>query len=227
MKQVILAFVATSSYLNQSFAFTTPATTPNALVNSRLCAEKNDLESSEINPVAKASWYAVETFGKIFAPKDDKKGLTIDQTKPPSSVAETLQRIEEDNSRSYFLSGEVDKLIYDEKCVFSDPFVAFSGRDRFVDNLSNLGSFIIEYDAKMLNYSSSDDGLTVKTRVMVKLELNLPWKPILAWPWGVTYNIDEETFLVKIHEESWDIEPLEGVKQIFRKPTVKIGKSKN
>lgn len=62
---------------------------------------------------------------------------------------------------------------------------------------------------------------------MVKLELNLPWKPILAWPWGVTYNIDEDTFLVKTHEESWDIEPLEGVKQIFRKPTVKMGKSKN
>jgi len=59
---------------------------------------------------------------------------------------------------------------------------------------------------------------------MVKLELNLPWKPILAWPWGVTYDIDEETYLVTNHAESWDIEPLEGVKQIFRKPTLKIKK---
>jgi hypothetical protein len=83
---------------------------------------------------------------------------------------------------------------------------------------------------------------------MVKLELNLPWKPILAWPWGVDYSIDPETFLITKHEESWDIEPWEvrsakfacfpvlflilshsslhmlrqGVKQIFRKPTTKI-----
>ena len=66
---------------------------------------------------------------------------------------------------------------------------------------------------------------------MVKLELNLPWvsstelsslflvhldvhkltliaplqKPILAWPWGVSYLIDENTFLVTKHIESWDI----------------------
>ena len=69
-------------------------------------------------------------------------------------------------------------------------------------------------------------------QVMVKLELNLPWvstsrsflccflfilmhinlhsslplqKPILAWPWGVSYLIDENTFLVTKHIESWDI----------------------
>src|SRR5210317_928292 len=59
-------------------------------------------------------------------------------------------------------------------------------------------------------------------QIMVKLELNLPWKPILAWPWGVQYTIDPETNLIVDHKESWDIEALEGVKQIFRKPTVTI-----
>ena len=44
---------------------------------------------------------------------------------------------------------------------------------------------------------------------MVKLELNLPWKPVLAWPWGVTYLIEPESNLVTSHVESWDIEPLE------------------
>lgn len=59
----------------------------------------------------------------------------------------------------------------------------------------------------MLDYTQDEN--TVKTRVMVKLELNLPWKPVLAWPWGVTYDIDPVTFLVTKHEEAWDIEPLE------------------
>jgi hypothetical protein len=44
---------------------------------------------------------------------------------------------------------------------------------------------------------------------MVKIELNLPWKPVLAWPWGVKYDIDPESYLVTSHEESWDIEPWE------------------
>jgi hypothetical protein len=57
---------------------------------------------------------------------------------------------------------------------------------------------------------------------MVKLELNLPWKPILAWPWGVKYTVDPQTFRIVNHEESWDIGPLEGVKQIFRKPSLKL-----
>lgn len=126
---------------------------------------------------------------------------------PPQSIQETLERIQLDNDRSYFLSGNVDTLIYDEDCVFADPFVSFRGRDRFVDNLQNLGSFITKYSAKMLDYTQDEN--TVKTRVMVKLELNLPWKPVLAWPWGVTYDIDPETFLVTKHEEAWDIEPLE------------------
>lgn len=46
-------------------------------------------------------------------------------------------------------------------------------------------------------------------QVMVKLELNLPWKPVLAWPWGVKYDIDTDTYLVTSHVESWDIEPWE------------------
>ena len=102
--------------------------------------------------------------------------------------------------------------------------MAFAGRDRFVDNLQNLGSFITDYDAKMLDYEVNEDDSIVQTRVMVKLELNLPWKPILAWPWGVTYVVDGDTFLVTDHKESWDIAPLEGVKQIFRKPTSQIKK---
>lgn len=128
----------------------------------------------------------------------------------------------------------MDRLCYAEDCVFSDPFVSFEGRDRFVDNLQNLGSFITEYDVKQLGYDvvqeggdgdgDGSDGPRVDTKVMVKLELNLPWKPILAWPWGVRYDIDPETFLINNHKESWDIDPWEGVKQIFKKPTRKIKK---
>mmetsp|Transcript_1525 Transcript_1525/g.3250 ORF Transcript_1525/g.3250 Transcript_1525/m.3250 type:complete len:244 (+) Transcript_1525:222-953(+) len=196
---------------------------------STLNLSKNDDNQNESkNPLELASWYAVEAFGKAFGSKNSVDGGnnqvsdSIDFTKAPSSLDETLKRIQIDNDRSYFLSGEVDRLIYDEACTFADPFVAFDGRDRFIDNLSNLGSFITNYDAKMIKYDVEDEGREIVTKVMVKLELNLPWKPVLAWPWGVSYSVDPDTFLVTVHRESWDIEPLEGVKQIFRRPTVKV-----
>jgi len=78
----------------------------------------------------------------------------------------------------------------------------------------------------MLKYEveKEEKGLPVevKTKLMVKLELNLPWRPILAWPWGVTYTLDSDTFLITKHVESWDISLWKGVQQIFRKPTVTI-----
>ncbi len=193
------------------------------------------------NIVAKSSWYAAEVFGKLFGSSTSSttqtndnndtsssssssslQSIEIDLTTTPSSIQETLERIKLDNDRYYFLSGKVDSKSYDPQCYFADPFVGFKGTDRFIDNLQNLGSFITKYDVKLLNYEVSENELEVKTRLMVKLELNLPWKPILAWPWGVSYDIDPETFLIVSHVESWDIDALEGVKQVFRKPTLTI-----
>lgn len=199
-----------------------------AAATTKEAGSKNEVGNTK-NPLELASWYAVEAFGKAFGSKKSadqgagNSGDGIDFTIPPSSLEETLERIQLDNERSYFLSGEVDRFIYDEECTFADPFVSFDGRDRFIDNLSNLGSFITNYDAKMIKYDVENEGRRIVTKVMVKLELNLPWKPVLAWPWGVSYEVDPDTFLVTTHEESWDIAPWDGVRQIFRPPTVKIG----
>ena len=183
----------------------------------------------DMNILTKSSWYAVELFGNVFGKKgqseETEETAGYELSSAPKSLDETLQRINDDNDRYYFLSGEIDSLIYDEDCIFADPFVSFAGRDRFVQNLENLGSFITKYDAKVLDYSSityEDSMPIIQTKIMVKLELNLPWKPVLAWPWGVKYEIDPETFVITKHEESWNIEPLEGVKQIFRPATVKL-----
>ena len=189
----------------------------------------DNVVKEDMNPLTRASWYAVEAFGKVFGsggtPANESASASsdaIDFTQPPATLKEALRRIELDNERQYFLSGQVDVEAYDPDCLFADPFVSFRGRQRFVDNLANLGSFITKYSARPLGYEVSDDECTVQTKIMVKLELNLPWNPVLAWPWGVKYEIDPSSKLITAHIESWDIEPWAGVKQIFRKPTVTI-----
>jgi hypothetical protein len=138
--------------------------------NHPLFGKENEVEGTTKNPLELASWYAVEAFGKVFRNNksvilDDKVNESIDFSKPPSSLEETLNRIQLDFGRSYFLSGEVDCFIYDEQCTFADPFVSFDGRDRFVDNLSNLGSFITNYDAKMIKFEVEDGGREIVTKV--------------------------------------------------------------
>ena len=150
--------------------------------------------------LTKASWYAVEAFGNVFGGTSGKSIKTLATDEPPNSITETQERLRIDNERCYFLSGTVDELIYSESCIFSDPFVSFTGRDRFVKNLANLGAFITDYSAKPLDYSVNDN--IVVTKFMVKLQLNLPWKPVLAWPWGVLCEIDPETNLIVLHQES-------------------------
>jgi len=189
-------------------------------------------DNALINPMTRISWYAAEAIGSIFGRISSSKSIyeprgflsyrpsliiptlsskisSVDLLVPPSTIQETLTRIQLDNDRCYFLSGQVDTLIYDPNCLFADPFVSFQGRDRFVNNLQNLNTFITRYDAKLISYNYEDNTYQVNTKIMVKLELNLPWKPILAWPWGVQYQINPSSNLIMVHRESWDIDPWE------------------
>ena len=108
--------------------------------------EENGSDSTgtkkDMNIATKSSWYVVEWFGNTFGSSSSTDTAENEQETsssaaagvlpPPSSLDETIQRINDDNDRSYFLSGIVDEQIYDKDCVFADPFVSFSGRDRFV-----------------------------------------------------------------------------------------------
>jgi Uncharacterized conserved protein (DUF2358) len=175
----------------------------NSVPSSPLYVKKNN-DNTVPDAVTKASWYAVEAFGNVFQKynKGTTPAVALAMDQPPRSMRETQERIRMDNERYYFLSGTIDEFIYSEDCTFADPFVSFKGRDRFVQNLSNLGSFISEYKVKQLDYTVSPDENAVITKFMVKLQLNLPWKPVLAWPWGVRCVIDPETNLIVLHEES-------------------------
>jgi hypothetical protein len=129
-------------------------------------SNNNNDNNNNIDALTQTSWYAVEWFGKLFG-RSSSSTTTNSMTTfsgPPSSIQETLQRIQLDNDRAYFLSGEVDQELYAPNCVFSDPFVSFEGRDRFVTNLANLGSFITKYDAKVLKYDQPD-AVTIETKV--------------------------------------------------------------
>jgi hypothetical protein len=99
---------------------------------------------------------------------------------------------------------------------------------------------------KMLDYDvvgeqgKEGEPLVVLTRLVVKLQLNLPWKPVLAWVWGVRHEFDPASLQQvrshhqrtrwdtralnrhaqllsqqTVHKESWEVSAGEGVRQLF------------
>jgi len=175
------------------------------------------VDSEQPSVLLKAAWLGTELLGNI-AGVASKDNVIFDVEPPPSSLTEAAMRLRADYERDYFVTGEVDAELYDEDCVFADPFAAFNGRQRFVDNLQNLGTFIVGYNIKMLSFEEqlSASPPTITTRVMVKLQLNLPWKPVLAWPWGVLHTYDSSSSLIVEHRESWEVSAGEGLAQCFR-----------
>ena len=90
------------------------------------------------------------------------------------------------------------------------------------------GGFITDSSVRPL--SSSLEGLSYKTKLMVKLRLALPWSPVLAWPWGVEHVLEERNGNVVVvrHLESWDVSAGEGVRQLFRSgPPGALGRTKS
>ena len=147
----------------------------------------------------------------------------------PGDLDEAISRLTADyegtaeDPRPYFLTGKMDVALYDPDCEFADPFVAFNGRERFVENLQNLGvGFITESSTRTLSSSvergdaSAGVPPSYETKLMVKLRLGLPWQPVLAWPWGVKHVFDRESGLIVQHIESWDVSAGDGVSQLFK-----------
>lgn len=186
----------------------------------------------EASPSLKAAWILSEMVGKaggMFRRQQKGHSECMVSSVPPVSFAETARRLKKDYDRNYFVSGKIDEQLYAPDCVFSDPFVSFVGRKRFIENLQNLGSFISGYDIRMISFeeSLSSNPPIVTTRLMVKLQLNLPWHPVLAWPWGVCHELDPSSFQIIVHRESWEVTAVEGLQQLFRSASPSVLKRIN
>lgn len=166
----------------------------------------------------KGAWYATELFGKLAAIGKPASPALNSPAGAPKTLREAISRLEADYERRYFIIGQMDEALYADDCEFADAFTSFKGKDRFVANLANLaGGFITDSRVRTLSaeMSGSTEAPAYTTRLLVQLQLALPWKPLLAWVWGVTHEFDPETLLVVRHVERWEVSAAEGVRQLL------------
>jgi hypothetical protein len=136
-----------------------------------------------------------------------------------------------DYDRVYFVTGNLDRRLYEKECVFADPFVSFTGLERFKKNLDNLGSFMEDVQLVVDDFSATentastsnspggdgdgDGGGEVTTQWKFKCTLNLPWKPVLAASGGTRHVFNKRNKMEQ-HIESWNIDPSIALRQLLR-----------
>ena len=65
--------------------------------------------------------------------------------------------------------GDMTMGLYEEDCEFADPFVSFTGRKRFKQNVSNLGSFMEEVKLKIVDWKEDEVGAGILAHCCVIL----------------------------------------------------------
>ncbi|CAM9854260.1 unnamed protein product [Laminaria digitata] len=139
----------------------------------------------------------------------------------PISRTDAVARLKTDFDRFYFVTGQMDLDLYEEDCTFADPFVAFDGRQRFKNNLDNLGSLMQDVSLDVSSWEETD--ASIKTKWRFRCVLGLPWKPTLAAAGGTEFFFNQDSGRIERHVESWEIEPIDALKQLIRpgrkKPT--------
>lgn len=138
----------------------------------------------------------------------------------PGDIDGLLAYIREDfDKRAYFITGEISDAIYDSNCYFADPTVKFSGLAKWKGNLKLLVPFLVEPEIQLTKLESQQQGAQQAPRLQahwtLQTYLKLPWRPFINVIGATEYSLNAEANQIVRHIESWNITPLQAIKQIF------------
>jgi len=193
-------------------------------------AANGDAETTtSSNPALKAAWLASEQFGKAIGGKNEKntgdvgEALESQGEKTMTTREEIIESLRGDYESNYFIGGQSEMCAYSSECVFADPFVSFTGLDRFKQNVGNLGTSLKDVECKVLRMvDRGEDGVTFYWKFSAVVDA-LPWRPKLAAS-GNTTHVLEGNKVVK-HIEAWDVDPW-GVLKKLLVPASKLPENK-
>ena len=187
-----------------------------------------DVIETTSNPALKAAWLASEQFGKVTGKKGGEEiASTSPSEEEPMTREEIIDALEKDYEKNYFIGGESEMKAYSSECVFADPFVSFTGLDRFKQNVGNLGTSLKDVECKVLKMvDNGDDGVKFYWQFSAVVEA-LPWRPKLAASGNTTHILEQKGAGMEVvkHIEAWDVDPWAVLKKLLL-PASKLPENK-
>ncbi|DBA87775.1 TPA: hypothetical protein ACH3X1_004774 [Trebouxia sp. C0004] len=121
--------------------------------------------------------------------------------------------------------GDIDGLLaciredFDKRAYFiTDPTVRFSGLTKWKGNLKLLVPFLVEPEIQLTRLESQQGAQLVpllQAEWTLQTYLKLPWRPFINVIGATEYSLNAEANQIVRHIESWNITPLQAIKQIF------------
>lgn len=135
----------------------------------------------------------------------------------PGDVRGVLACIREDfDQHAYFITGDICDQIYDSQCFFADPTVKFSGLAKWKGNLKLLVPFLINPKIQLLNLEQDAKNSSIlHAQWTLQTSLKLPWRPFLDVIGATKYVLNGDANQVVRHIESWNITPVQAIKQVL------------
>lgn len=145
---------------------------------------------------------------------------TAQQRLAPGDITGLMAYLTEDfNQHAYFITGDINDLIYDDNCYFADPTVQFSGLAKWKGNLKLLVPFLIEPRIQLTKLESQqqpgNQSPTLLAQWTLQTHLKLPWRPYVDVIGATEYSLNRDANQVVRHVESWNITPIEAIKQVL------------
>ncbi|KAL0034677.1 hypothetical protein WJX77_002009 [Trebouxia sp. C0004] len=129
------------------------------------------------------------------------------------------------SDHSVLAPGDIDGLLaciredFDKRAYFiTDPTVRFSGLTKWKGNLKLLVPFLVEPEIQLTRLESQQGAQLVpllQAEWTLQTYLKLPWRPFINVIGATEYSLNAEANQIVRHIESWNITPLQAIKQIF------------
>lgn len=239
MATVTLAAVSTVQAVSISSTFLLPHSSSFRSSSPRICkiVKKNNSKNiycrsdnrspspeesnSNNNILLKLAWYGSEALGiaaSVFRPSTTAQpsGEKSSQDEIVGSIPKdaVVDAIKKDFEKSYFVTGNLTTIIYEEDCEFADPAGSFRGLRRFKRNCSNFGSLLEKSNMKLMNWEDFEDRGIGHWRFICVLAF--PWRPILSATGYTEYYYDDQSRKICRHVEHWNVPKMVLLKQIFK-----------
>lgn len=128
--------------------------------------------------------------------------------------AAIVATIKEDFEKSYFVTGNLTLIAYEEDCEFADPAGSFKGLQRFKRNCTNFGSLLVKSDMKLMKWEDFEDKGIGHWRF--SCIISFPWRPILSATGYTEYYFDAQSGRVSRHVEHWNVPKMALFKQLLK-----------
>jgi len=172
----------------------------------------------------KSVWWGAEAFGDILGAVNGKRERQARaeraQDAPPLDRPTAIELLKDDYAADYFVSGRGELKAYAADCEFADPFASFRGVDRFLKNVSNLGTQMEGIRIEQKGWEERPDAVVVRWAFSGILTA-LPWRPRLAAAGSTTHTFDPVSGLVVRHYEDWESSPGAVVRSLL-KPSARV-----